>query len=65
MRFLITPALFAMAAITYLQPSPLCTIPGPFGFLSSMWLMYAIMAVVHSGPWWSLIGFKGKRGYRC
>lgn len=49
------PALLLMSLITYLQPSPLCVVPGEFGFLSSMWMMYAIMAAIHAGPWRSLI----------
>ena len=27
---------------------------GSSGFLSSMWFMYGVMSVVHSGPWLSL-----------
>ena len=41
------PVFLALAIIGYLQPSPLCTIPGPYGFLTSMWFMYLVMAVAH------------------
>jgi len=49
------PVLLLMGLITYLQPSPLCMVPAEFGFLSSMWMMYAIMGAIHGGPWWSLV----------
>jgi len=54
MSFAATPIFLLMAFVTYFQLPPLCAVPGSFGFLSTMWLMYAIMGVVHSGPWFSL-----------
>jgi hypothetical protein len=45
------PVFLALAIIGYLQPSPLCTIPGPYGFLTSMWFMYLVMGAAHSAPW--------------
>ena len=62
MRLTAAPILLLMSMITYLQPSPLCVVPGEFGFLSSMWLMYAIMSVIHGGPWWSLVRSLRNRG---
>jgi hypothetical protein len=55
MRLTAAPILLVMSMITYLQPSPLCVVPGEFGFLSSMWMMYGIMGAIHAGPWWSLV----------
>jgi len=48
------PAFLALAVISYVQPSPICTIPGPYGFLTSMWFMYLVMGVTHSGAWFPL-----------
>jgi hypothetical protein len=50
------PAFLALAVVSYLQPSPMCTVPGPYGFLTSMWFMYAVMAAAHSGAWVPLVG---------
>ncbi len=54
MAFAAAPIFLLLAFIAYLQDPPLCTAPGIFGFLSSMWFMYAVMSAVHSGPWLSL-----------
>lgn len=54
MAWAATPIFLIMAFIAYAQYPPLCTVPGEFGFLSSMWFMYGIMGAVHSGPWLSL-----------
>ncbi len=62
MNFLAAPILFVMTYITYQQSAPLCSVPGEYGFLSSMWLMYAVMGVIHSGPWWSLTRALWKAG---
>jgi hypothetical protein len=45
------PVFLALAAVSYLQPSPLCTVPGPYGFLTGMWFMYVVMAAAHAAPW--------------
>jgi hypothetical protein len=45
------PVFLALAVASFLQPSPMCTIPGPYGFLTGMWFMYLLMAVAHSPAW--------------
>ena len=50
------PAFLALATVSYLQPSPICMIPGPYGFLTSMWFMYVVMAAAHSYAWFPLLG---------
>ncbi len=54
MSYAAAPIFFFMAFVTYFQAPQMCTVSGNFGYLSTMWLMYVIMGVVHSGPWWSL-----------
>jgi succinate-acetate transporter protein len=54
MHFIITFIFLVLAVINYVQPSPLCTVPGTFGFLSSMWFMYLIMAIAHLCLWLTL-----------
>ncbi len=49
------PVFLVLAAVSYAQPSPLCTVPGPYGFLTSMWFMYAVMAVAHCGAWLGVV----------
>ena len=45
------PAFLALAAVSYLAPSPMCTVPGPYGFLTGMWFMYLVMGAAHSAAW--------------
>jgi hypothetical protein len=54
MAFAAAPIFLLMAFIAYVQDPLLCSAPGSFGFLSSMWFMYGVMCVVHAGPWFSL-----------
>lgn len=54
LQFAVGPVFLILSFITYLQPSPLCIVPGPWGFLSSMWLMYLVMALAHGAPWFTL-----------
>ena len=54
MSYAASPIFFIMALVTYLQAPGLCTVPGTYGYLSSMWLMYVIMGAVHAGPWFLL-----------
>lgn len=53
LSFAVTPGFVALAAVNFVQPSPLCTVPGSYGFLSSMWFMCLAMAFAHCGPWLS------------
>ena len=48
------PAFLALGIVSYLAPSPMCTVPGPYGFLTSMWFMYLVMAAAHSYAWFPL-----------
>ncbi len=49
------PVFLALAVISFVQPSPLCTVPGPYGFLTGMGFMYVVMAVAHSPAWFPAI----------
>jgi hypothetical protein len=49
------PVFLALAVISFIQPSPLCSIPGPYGFLTGMGFMYVLMAVAHSPAWFPII----------
>ncbi len=54
LKLLATPAFLVLAVINHRQPSPLCTVAGDLGFLSSMWFMYVVMAAAHGGAWLQL-----------
>lgn len=62
LKLIATPLFLTLAAINYDEAIYLCVIPGLFGFLSSMWFMYLMMALVHAGEWASLIREQFSRG---
>ncbi len=64
MSYAAAPIFFFMAFVTYYQAPQMCTVSGDFGFLGTMWAMYVIMGVVHSGPWWSLAWNPLKRAWQ-
>ncbi len=49
------PVFLALAVVSFIQPSPLCTIPGPYGFLTGMGFMYLVMAIAHSPAWFPVV----------
>ena len=64
MSYLASPIFFLMGFVTYIQAPLMCTVSGDFGFLSTMWMMYVIMGVVHSSPWALLAWDPLKRAWR-
>jgi hypothetical protein len=54
LKFVATPLFLVLAAITSADPVYLCSLPGPFSFVGSMWFMYLAMAAVHAQPWLDL-----------
>jgi hypothetical protein len=63
MSYAATPIFFLMALVTYYQAPAMCTAPGEYGFLSSMWMMYVVMGVVHASPWLLLAWMPLKRAW--
>ena len=55
LKFIATPLFLALATINYDEAIYLCVMPGSFGFLSAMWFMYLLMAIVHGDCWVSLV----------
>jgi len=55
LQLAVMPGFLALAGINYIQPSPMCEVPGPYAFLTSMWFMSLAMAVAHSGDWFPLM----------
>ncbi len=65
MSYAATPIFLLMAFVTYYQAPGMCTAPGEYGFLSSMWMMYVVMGGVHASPWLSLAWVPLKRTRRA
>jgi hypothetical protein len=55
LRLAATPVFLLLTGIASADPVYLCTIPGPFSFVGSMWFMYLAMAAVHMQPWLDLL----------
>jgi hypothetical protein len=55
MSYAASPIFFIMAFFTYYQMPGLCSVPGSYGYLSSMWFMYVVMGAVHASPWFLLV----------
>lgn len=51
LKLIATPLFLALAMVNYQEGVSLCVLPGPFGFLGTMWFMYLAMAVVHIDGW--------------
>lgn len=60
MSYAASPIFFLMAFVTYFQAPGMCSVPGDFGLLSTMWLMYVIMGAVHASPW-ALLAWNGMK----
>jgi hypothetical protein len=55
LKLIATPVFLSLAMVNYNEAIYLCVIPGPFSFLSSMWFMYLVMAVIHIDAWLELL----------
>jgi hypothetical protein len=63
LNLVLTPIFLGLAVINFLQPSPICIVPGALGFLSSMWLMYLLMGLSHAAICVALLNKRPRTKY--